>query len=1295
MESYVQVSLLSDDSNKIEFCFNDKESLIIENNDKSNNYNLIDNFFTGLKILQYNDINEPISLNTTKILGTLLSTSNSTYHICGNVFPISILESLCFESLTYMNFKLFICFCIPFIPFINLFEKKKSSIVENESRKIENKVLEINADTILDQLRHKILEWRSCRTHGILSTDRSYIACITATWLSSAQQLEILGDVGIGIVAKRIQGLLSTSVLKSTSLLSPGKSQEINVTNSESIIENSIDSTSNSYTSHIFLSPEEIVRNDAGLLLDARIYLLDAIKRKSENIKDIKILPDKINSHKLNISYELVNNIQQLDISSNKIIIFLLLSDVLGISKMYEVCASRLHQWLCPYTCNNEHDSLPFNITSSFNTTPTNINFICSDLREHFHLFGPKPLMSCFECDIQTYHSNENVISNNNQNVRNVFGSIDMITKNNQISPIFNKEHAISYQSREQQNEYLSLTSSGYLESYEIINHDNLQEEKINSLQCIMDIKHQNQSPSVTPSNRRNLKINYNLQHKQQFTLSSQQSFDDCSLLDITYSPPPLPQPNRYPPVPQSYPNFSYNYDLKNISNNSSLNTSSYSNSNLEFPLDSNNYPDIAVVHDEVDDTSYIENDKISQFDQDSLHAPHLSENDPNTPSALSNNIQSSKKSCSSNINSRVTTYRYSSDGHRIVNNDSYKFNESSSIPSPIKSLVLGQCNVINRSGLTDEQFYEQNLELIAVKVPSSLQSSMKKFSADKINNNEIAKESLRSRTIQRINNTRKSHQFDKSKQMEEERLRKSRLKTVEVRAAMARVGYGTSSSSIKAPNTTNKSSSIFHRPRENINKKILYEDLNKSEKDKEVINPDDARKRALLRLRQKKKDIEEKNQLLERNKKEKEIEKWNIRDRKIASFINRQSGLNDDVLMPSSFGKKNNNKQINNINNISSSTNSNISSDSLSNNESLSQSRGNGKKVVDPWNINSPWKDKSSFLSENYTPDNYTSEALKSVGLSSDEIKQNNIIISLRDSNNNSSNSSNSKNFNSELGLDLTTFSDENDFYDESGYEDKDDKLISEADEVRRLIDAALSPKIETKNKLDMITPKKNVNKLIFDDEDNYDNEEFINSDIDDNNQNNLWSELKSTEEINKKGNKKLQDANEIQSINSFVSPTSVAMGLSPNILSSKKLSNIANQTNFNSISDFETLSICIIKAWDLPEGLGETNPYIVIDWGEFGRISTKVVLNTNKPKFDTIHQFSSIKSNKRFISKKCNDYPNMKIYVYNRNESVCDEMIGEGNIDVKFLKLKGNLVTNLKDLKQNSAGFVEIKVK
>jgi hypothetical protein len=1298
MESYVNVSLLSNDSNKLEFCFNENESLIIENNNKSNNFNLIDNLFTGLKILQYNDINEPISLHTSQILGTLLSTSNSAYHVCGTVFPISILESLCFESLTYINFKLFISFCIPIIPFITLFEKKNSSIVEDESAKIENIGLEISADTILDQLRNKILEWRSNRTHGILSTDRSYIACITATWLSSAQQLEILGDVGIGIIAKRLQGLLSTRVLKQTPPSSPAgiSQEEEDVTNSShfdiqsnSIIENIISSSSNSSTSHIFLSPEELVRNDARLLLDARIYLLDAINRKNEKNNDkIEILPRNFNSDNANINNDLIINIEELDISSSKIINFLLLADVLGISTIYEICASRIHQWLCPYTCGSGRGSLPSNITSLFNTTPKNIDIICSDLRKHFHLLGPEPSMSCFECDIQPYNSTKSIcevdhlklnahnISNINQNLTNSLGNIDMVSKNNQISPIVCKEHPNSYLS-EEENEILSLTPSGYLEPDEIINNDNLQEEKINNLQNSMNIKLHNQSPSATPSTRRNL---HNEHHQQQIILSPQQISGDFSLLDITSSPPPLPQPNRNPPAPQSYPHFGYNYDLKNTSNNRSLNTSSISNSNLEFPLDSNNYPGVVVAHDDdVDDANYIENDKMSFLDQDALHAPHLSENDPQTPSAQSNITKSLKLSSSSNTNNRVTTYRYSSDGHRIVHN-THKSNESSSIPSPIKSLVLGQCNV---------------------KVPLSFQSSVNEYSTNKMNNNEIAKESLRSRTIQRISHTRKSHQFEKSKQFEDERLRQSRLKTVEVRAAMARVGYGTtSSSSIKTPNSTNKSSSIFHRPRENKNSNI-------NEKNKEVIDPDVARKRALSRLRQRKIDIEEKNQLQERKKKEKEIEKWDIRDRKIASFINRQSGLNNNVLMSSNLDKKNN-KQINNT---SSNSNSSISSDSLCNSESsIVQTRVRSKKVIDPWNIDSPWKDKSSFLTETYTPDNYCSDALKSVGLSSNDVKQKN-----SNNNNNNSDSSNSKTFNSELGLDSSTYSIDNDLFNETNYNDNDlfnetnyielfnetndDRLISEAEEVRRLIDAALSPITETKNKdnLDMITPKKNINKLIFDDEDNYDNEEFDNSNsyIDDNNQYNLWSELKSTEEVNKKGKKILQDVNEIQSFNSFVSPTSVAMNLTPNKLSSNKLANKANQTNVNGLSDFETLAICIVKAWDLPEGLGETNPYVVVDWGEFGRISTKVVLNTTKPKFGTIHQFSSIKCNNRFISKKRNNYPSMKLYVYNRNVSVCDELIGEADIDVNNLKLKGKLVSNLIDLKQTSSGFVEIDLK
>jgi hypothetical protein len=98
------------------------------------------------------------------------------------------------------------------------------------------------------------------------------------------------------------------------------------------------------------------------------------------------------------------------------------------------------------------------------------------------------------------------------------------------------------------------------------------------------------------------------------------------------------------------------------------------------------------------------------------------------------------------------------------------------------------------------------------------------------------------------------------------------------------------------------------------------------------------------------------------------------------------------------------------------------------------------------------------------------------------------------------------------------------------------------------------------------------------------------------------------------------------------------------------------------------EVVTVKVLRAWCLPEELGGTNAYIVLDWGRYGRATTQAVANTTEPHFGSTLQFKSpYCGHKRGAAdaKVREEAGLMRVFVLNRNQSVSDEMIASGEID------------------------------
>lgn len=179
------------------------------------------------------------------------------------------------------------------------------------------------------------------------------------------------------------------------------------------------------------------------------------------------------------------------------------------------------------------------------------------------------------------------------------------------------------------------------------------------------------------------------------------------------------------------------------------------------------------------------------------------------------------------------------------------------------------------------------------------------------------------------------------------------------------------------------------------------------------------------------------------------------------------------------------------------------------------------------------------------------------------------------------------------------------------------------------------------------------------------------------------------------------------------------VGMGLSPGS------SNLVPKSSFSAPTSpagvgaaaVDLLSVKIIRAWGLSESLGGTNPYVVVDWGKYGKSATQAVAHTTEPHFGATLQFRSPYTVLRDTDRQAlqNDptiavlhassgtqYISfagpLKVSVYNRNQSVSDELLAYGEVDAHEYLTCGTgetSVLHLIDASSRPAGCLEYSIR
>jgi hypothetical protein len=81
--------------------------------------------------------------------------------------------------------------------------------------------------------------------------------------------------------------------------------------------------------------------------------------------------------------------------------------------------------------------------------------------------------------------------------------------------------------------------------------------------------------------------------------------------------------------------------------------------------------------------------------------------------------------------------------------------------------------------------------------------------------------------------------------------------------------------------------------------------------------------------------------------------------------------------------------------------------------------------------------------------------------------------------------------------------------------------------------------------------------------------------------------------------------------------------------------------------------VSIVVVRCWGLREIVGGSNPYVVIDWGPCGKLSTQAVMDSTEPYFGSVLKFPAQVQRPAAAAI-------LKAYVYSRNLSTSDELLG-----------------------------------
>jgi hypothetical protein len=130
----------------------------------------------------------------------------------------------------------------------------------------------------------------------------------------------------------------------------------------------------------------------------------------------------------------------------------------------------------------------------------------------------------------------------------------------------------------------------------------------------------------------------------------------------------------------------------------------------------------------------------------------------------------------------------------------------------------------------------------------------------------------------------------------------------------------------------------------------------------------------------------------------------------------------------------------------------------------------------------------------------------------------------------------------------------------------------------------------------------------------------------------------------------------------------------------------------NMNKNRPSDMICVKVGNAMNLPEApLGDTNPFVILDWGELGQAQTQTIYRTVDPEFNCSLRFrspltsksnydklsifgaenSSIYSEKGVLDllKIVDKIPNLSISVYSKNMSISDELLCHAEIDPRTL--------------------------
>ena len=150
---------------------------------------------------------------------------------------------------------------------------------------------------------------------------------------------------------------------------------------------------------------------------------------------------------------------------------------------------------------------------------------------------------------------------------------------------------------------------------------------------------------------------------------------------------------------------------------------------------------------------------------------------------------------------------------------------------------------------------------------------------------------------------------------------------------------------------------------------------------------------------------------------------------------------------------------------------------------------------------------------------------------------------------------------------------------------------------------------------------------------------------------------------------------------------------------------------------SPTDMISMRIFRASNLTECLAGTSAYVVIDWGKYGRAETHAVTHSTEPQYGATLRFRSpyfplspedakaVRNDDSIALLRLPDgcelvsfAPPMKVCVFNRNQSVSDELIAVGEIDAHEYILRNSeepAVLHLYDTQSQPAGSLEFTVK